>query len=324
MGRYVSLAIEPTVYFGIRDVKAGYGSGAFRFYGTSGTFTIPSGVTEVRVTALGAGGAGSNWCRCNCCCFCPVSTGSGGGGGGYIVATVPVTPGCVCNIAVGAATGGSSCFGLMVYAYGGCSASTGYGTTTAGAGGTFCACSGATLIAGYCGNNGCTGSTNLYAGQWPGYVSNYSQGGASGSPMGGNCTGPFPGISGTDVYSCKGFNGEASDESSVAAKFSNTIRWPGEALLSTSRLAKVVAGTAAGYPDTCYCVSVFGGANSTCCACAGGSPRDYINAGCGGGQAGCLPGCFCCNYYGYGTCACLNNSCSFAGSAGNGFVVVEY
>lgn len=333
MGRYVSLALEPTVYFGIRDVKPGYGSGVFRFYGSSGTFLVPLGVTEIRVTALGGGGCGSCFCQCCCCCRCELRPGSGGGGAGYIVATVPVTPGCTCNIAV-ATAGGASCFSTLVYAYGGCHATVSSTSSTSGAGGTFCACTGSTLVVGYNGNSGCTNSTVLSAYmtfngssssqccEW-GYSCGY--GGASGSPIGGGGTGPFPGTLCSDVYSCKGFNGEASSEADIASKFSNTIRWPGETIMSTSRLSATIGGTSAQFPANCYCVSVFGGGGLALCSC-----MPYACAGCGGGRAGAVPCCWCYCANPYSPFSFMPNGPNYAvcyvcsGFPGNGFVVVEY
>ena len=90
MGRYVSLAIAPTINYGIRDVKPGFGTGSFRFFGVSGTFTVPAGISEVRITALGGGGCGQTNTFSGCC---PNVVGAGGGGGGYVVATATVTAG---------------------------------------------------------------------------------------------------------------------------------------------------------------------------------------------------------------------------------------
>ena len=71
MGRYLSTAATKVVYYGLRDVLPNYGSGAFRFFGASGTFTVPPLTTEVRVTALGAGGgAAAVRTPCICCYGC--------------------------------------------------------------------------------------------------------------------------------------------------------------------------------------------------------------------------------------------------------------
>jgi len=321
MGRYVSIAVEPAVYYGIRDIKPGYGSGAFRFFGVSGTFTVPSGVSEVRVTALGGGGNGGNVNRVSDCCWNLV--GGGGGGGGYIVATVPVTAGCICNIAVGAA-GGNSCFGVVVYA---CAGGAGSGCT-AGTGGTSIACTGATCIVARTGNVGCTGfrSTNSSSLCCPGISCCCGQGGASGSPLGAPGTGPFPGSSGSDVYNCRGFNGENSAEADIASKFGNSIRWPGEAIIGTSRAASQIAGTAAGNPIGCYCVTSFGGGNVVCGCCFGGV-ADTVNAGYGGGGAGVRSVMACFVSSGYQSCDCAVSCACFRGTngaAGSGFVVVEF
>ena len=330
MGRYVSLAIAPTINYGIRDVKPGYGTGSFRFFGVSGTFTVPAGISEVRVTALGAGGCGTTNCFSG---PCAVYIGGGGGGGGYVVACVAVTAGCVCNVAAGAAGGGASCFGTVVFAYGGCNGS----LCCAGAGGNFCACTGSTCNVGRNGNAGCTGFLCC--------VGNGSRdcncvstdcgmGGASGSPIGGGGTGPFPGTSGADIFNCKGFNGEDSTESDLATKFGNVIRWPGDAILGTSRLATSVGATAAGFPPGCYCVSSFGGGRPICGCCTVAatlccSPNNYASAGFGGGQSGCRGTCVCFqNAYGYVggvTCFCtMLSSRGFRGNAGTGYVVVEF
>jgi len=311
MGRYVSLAIDPVVSFGQRDIKPGYGTGSFRFFGSSGSFTIPTGVSEVRVTALGGGGSGLS--------ASGLCIGAGGGGAGYVVATTTATPGCVCNVAVGAASGGTSCFGTAIYAYGGCNTS----STTGGAGGTYCVCSG-TLIAGRNGNAGCNGNTMCYPSSGTNQCTPTGHGGASGSPIGGAGTGPFPGTSGTDFYACRGFNGEDVAEAELASKFSNTIRWPGETIISTSRKSAVIAGTAAGFPADTYTVTAFGGAFASC-SCFTGCAACF-NAGCGGGAAGgnnsgnCT--CYCAGSY--STNCCIFGGATKRGTGGAGYVVVEF
>ena len=347
MGRYISIPISTAAYYGIRDIKPGYGSGAFRFYGVSGTFTIPTGVSEVRVTALGGGGYGGGHCCCNQGC-CVTSIGGGGGGGGYAVATLPVTPGCICNVAVGAAgsslnsAGGTSCFGLLVYACGGgfgCGNPGAGAGGTGGAGGTFAVCAGATCVVGRNGNAGCCGMAhNLTSFSCSNAPLMCGAGGASAGPIGGAGTGPFPGTSGSDVYNCKGFNGEDATEADLATKFGNTIRWPGDAILGTSRTATVISGTAPNFPPGCYCVSAFGGGVTicSCCiianpSCCGGTGFRFYNAGYGGGGSGCrvVCGCACSSPYLGFFCYCMANNlpcCNHGciGTPGNGFVVVEF
>jgi len=330
MGRYVSIAIQPTINYGIRDVKPGYGTGSFRFFGVSGTFTVPPGVSEVRVTALGAGGCGAvNQFTGGCA----VWIGGGGGGGGYLVATAAVTPGCVCNVAAGARGGGNSCFGTIIYAYGGCNGS----LCCQGAGGTFCACSGSTCIVGRNGNQGIIGLMACGIGNYSCTGASWlcGTGGASGSPVGGGGCGSFPGTSNSDIFNCKGFNGEDTSETDLASKFGNLIRWPGDAILGTSRLATTIGATAAGYPPQCYCVTAFGGGSQVCGCCAGacvvgGFPNPFASAGFGGGSAGCRITCSCgSNAYGYSGgnanfCPGYTSAVGYRGNAGSGYVVVEF
>jgi hypothetical protein len=117
------------------------------------------------------------------------------------------------------------------------------------------------------------------------------------------------------------------EESALASKFSNTIRWPGETVISTSRLAKTIAGTAAGFPHGCYGVTAYGGGavvNGQCTPT--GSCCECMNAGCGGGQGGGhgTGHCQCYCNYGYGQTCCLHGGRARCGVAGAGFGVVEY
>lgn len=69
----------------------------YQVFTTSGTFSVPSGVTKVKVTVIGAGGNGGN---ANI-----YVTGGGGGAGGYIVNHVSVTSGGSCTVTVGTNAG---------------------------------------------------------------------------------------------------------------------------------------------------------------------------------------------------------------------------
>ncbi len=87
------------------------------FNGISGNWTVPAGVTKIKVQAWGGGGGG---CK-----------DAGGGSGGYITATITVAPGDVLTYTNGGsgagsttsgATGGTTSFtvgGIIFYAYGG-------------------------------------------------------------------------------------------------------------------------------------------------------------------------------------------------------------
>jgi len=366
MGRYVSPITEITSYYGIRDVNPNFGTGNFRYFGASGSFKVPAGITSVRVHALGGGGGGGGF-SCQCCCF--YVGGGGGGGGGYVVATVPVTPGTTCTVTVGAAGTHygdigftpSFCSGCCVNYTCGAGGTTQFGTAvcaTGGGGGCMCwmlnpsascvagGCAGCyvissgTLVVGSCGNRGCNGCSGCDGLQHCG-----SPGGASGSPLGGGSTGPWPGTSSSDVFGCRSFAGGTESETEVAAKFLNIVRWPGEVLMSTSRTQSVINGVAAiaalcgvcnccccCWVTSCYCVGAYGGA---CPApvCIVGNPcswnPSYIytggaattKAGTGGGGAGGIRA----TYLGSGGYSpCSYGSRWHGGAPGSGFLVVEF
>lgn len=87
----------------------------------SGTFTVPSGVTAVRATVVGAGGAGGGQSQ------------SGGAGGGIAIKYITgLTPGQTISVTVGAANGNTSSFGAFCSATGGGSNTTGLGGTGSG------------------------------------------------------------------------------------------------------------------------------------------------------------------------------------------------
>jgi hypothetical protein len=68
---------------------------------SSGTFNVPTGVTAVFVTVIGAGGNGGANAG-----SCPFFPGGGGGAGGYVADYVAVTPGGTASVTVGT-NGGS-------------------------------------------------------------------------------------------------------------------------------------------------------------------------------------------------------------------------
>ena len=102
---------------------------------SSGTFTVPTGVTSVKVTVVGGGGGGG---------FGATSSGGGGGGGGGGVAVefvTGLTPGGTVAVTVGAGgainggTGGTSSFGAFCSATGGGGGSANSVGNAAGGGG---------------------------------------------------------------------------------------------------------------------------------------------------------------------------------------------
>ena len=122
--------VEPRI-FGNAMVKV------YSFPG-SDTFTVPAGVSKIRVRVVGAGGGGA---KANS--SAPV-VATGGGGGGYAVGVFSVTPGTQYTVTVGAGgagqpntdtngnPGGSTSFGALISATGGSGGIFGVG---AGAGG---------------------------------------------------------------------------------------------------------------------------------------------------------------------------------------------
>ena len=105
---------------------------------SSGTFTVPLGVSAVKVTVVGGGG-GSGTASGN-----PACTGGGGGGGTAIQWVTGLTQSSTVSVTVGvgggiATSGGTSSFGAYCSATGGggsASAPTGNQATVGGAGGT--------------------------------------------------------------------------------------------------------------------------------------------------------------------------------------------
>jgi len=145
---------------------------------STGTFTVPAGVSAVKVTVIGGGGGGGGT---------PSSSGTGhtggGGGGGVSIGYVTgLTPNGTVSITVGAggaggtgnttgATGGTSSFGAY------CSATGGAGGAGAGSGG---------YGGGGAGGTGSGGSINISG--FPGSAANSTYvcsggGGGSGGPV---------------------------------------------------------------------------------------------------------------------------------------------
>ncbi len=201
---------------------------------TSGSFTVPAGVTSITVEAWGGGGAGGS----------AVGTssframGGGGGGGAYVTSVISVTPGQVINYTVAAATGlntgttpldgASSTFesvtapggqgGICVNAasgpghIGGAGGAGGVGTTNGGAGGSSVGYAGSTTgtTAGGGGSGGTTtpggtgGNWSTTGGQSNGGTAGTTGGGAGangrGSSGNNGLTGSVPGGGGSGAF----------------------------------------------------------------------------------------------------------------------------
>ena len=112
---------QGTLYSGSKDASGTTGklSGSQTFK-SSGTFTVPTGVTQIKVFVVGGGGSGS-------------AKGGGGGGGGYTkTGTFNVSPGAKYAVTIGAGgaatgstagnAGGTTSFGSLISAGGGAGA----------------------------------------------------------------------------------------------------------------------------------------------------------------------------------------------------------
>lgn len=137
-----------------------------KVFTSSGTFTVPTGVTSLSCVVVGGGGGSTG------CSGASQYSGAGGGGGGLAYGTFSVTPGSTVTVQVGAGgtagtnknlitnkagTGGESkiTYGgtIMLRGYGGSGGA--YGTTVDANGGEFSiAGSGVTLSGGGYGGNG--------------------------------------------------------------------------------------------------------------------------------------------------------------------------
>ena len=98
---------------------------------TSGTYTVPAGVTSITVMTWGGGGGGGGG---NSGCT-QQGVGSGGGGGGFAQSTLAVTPGEVYTVTIGA--GGAAGANNANGGAGGTTIFTGPGGTISATGGGF-------------------------------------------------------------------------------------------------------------------------------------------------------------------------------------------
>ena len=130
----------------ISIAASGGGGGGFsswQIFTSNGTFTVPTGITKVKVTVVGGGGGGGYGGRDGCS---PAYGGNGGGGGGAAIEIISgLTPGGTVTVTVGAAggagnpnvpttatAGGTSSFGAYCSATGGGGGSSGAGSGGAG------------------------------------------------------------------------------------------------------------------------------------------------------------------------------------------------
>ena len=162
-------------------------------FNSSGTYTVPAGVTSIQVYLWGGGGAGAGTNTAPSC----FHNGGGGGGGACVLTTIGVTPGDVYTVTVGA--GGVPNSTGAVAGSGGTTTFTGpAGTWTAAGGAGAAATSSATSAT----NAGGAGGT---LGTGPGITT--FTGGNGSIAYNGSCTGDFAGIGGGGAGS--GGNGQS-------------------------------------------------------------------------------------------------------------------
>lgn len=176
-------------------------SGTIELY-SSGSFTVPEGVTSITVECWGGGGGGATITSKN-------TGGGGGGGGAYASSTINVTPGGQYNFTVGnggtnGSNGGTTSFNsTSVVAVGG----QGAGTNSAGGalGGSASSSIGDIVYSGGSGGSGSNGKNANSGG---------GGGGAGSSGAGGNASGMVAGT-GTSENGGNGGNGVSASSNGL-------------------------------------------------------------------------------------------------------------
>lgn len=128
-----SLNTNGVLYGDSTQQNTAFIGGKGQIFTSSGTFTVPTGVTAVKVTCIGGGGGGGGYSALATAYI--VSAGGGGAGAGIRFVT-GLTPGGTVSVTIGGggaggtagtgSTGGTSSFG----AYISCTGGTGGGATT--------------------------------------------------------------------------------------------------------------------------------------------------------------------------------------------------
>lgn len=161
-----------------------FGAGYVKIFGKSLTWTVPTGVTSVKVHCWGAGGGGGLTNQ-----QYPYATG--GGGGGYAMKTVSVTPGSTYALTVGAGgEGGYYSTNNGVFYQGFAGGTTSFGSELSATGGGGGIGQNVSYLGGS-GGSGNGGEINFSGGAGGGFPNSYRQwgaaatgGGAAGGPWG--------------------------------------------------------------------------------------------------------------------------------------------
>ena len=133
---------------------------------SSGTFTVPAGITKVKVTVIGGGGGGGG------------SQGSGGGAGGASIEIISgLTPGNTVTVTVGTGGAGGPSSGATDGVAGGTSSFGAFCSATGGSGGS--------VSSGSQGGIGSGGNLNIRGGPSTGFISVpcYSSTGSGGNSI---------------------------------------------------------------------------------------------------------------------------------------------
>ena len=197
----VSLPSSPALQYKLPTLRPGFCQ--TQAFTASGNFTVPTGVSRLRVTVIGGGGAGGTHAN--------IPGGGGGAGGSAIHIIMSLVPGAVIPVTVGAAgialiggstgqggPGGTSSFGTYVSATGGQGGGGGAAVATAAGGGGGNAVGGDINYGGSCGTDS---------------IIPAARGGDGGGPGGGRgATGSVQGVPGQG-YGGGGGGGGASNTS---------------------------------------------------------------------------------------------------------------
>lgn len=194
------LASSPALQFKLPQLRPGFSQ--IQAYSSNGTFVVPIGVTRVKVTVIGGGGAGGT--------HATIPSGGGGAGGSAVHVVSGLVPGSDIPITVGpggsalvgstgsGGNGGTSSFGTYVSATGGFGGGGGSVMATAAGGG------GGGAVGGDVNNGGSCGTDSVIPA---------ARGGDGGGPGGGRgTTGPVQGIAAYG-YGGGGGGGGASNTS---------------------------------------------------------------------------------------------------------------
>jgi trimeric autotransporter adhesin len=187
-------------------------------FSSSGTFTVPAGITQIAVKGIGAGGTGANGLNSDGGSGAVGGRG-GGGGGGFIFKNYSVTPGQTFSVSIGSA-GQNTSFGSLATATsgsssggGGVSATIGLEASSNGPGGGSGGTGGGysynygTPSGGQSGNPGSSGATLNSSAPGVGSITLGGSGGGGGGGAVGSTNGPASGGQGGNPGSSAGRGG---------------------------------------------------------------------------------------------------------------------